>query len=196
MIMFALVPVWLLPAFSYCRGLIWFPLGLLHSQPGGKALTKCLTFVFVWRKYLKGVLVGRDGGLDESFWDDKDSVFVPGEVSSLYWGVWTWEYGRWEYAGKPWSWSSPWSSEWQELRLRIWERDDCHHTEESQHDWLYWEAVARIQIFLFCFSVVLTIKTLRWTMILLSPVAKTTFRRPVSLRCTCLCGMNILCQFC
>ena len=36
-------------------------------------------------------------------------------------------------------------------------------------------AVAGIQIFLFCFSVVLTIKTLRWTMILLSPVAKTTF---------------------
>ena len=28
---------------------------------------------------------------------------------------------------------------------------------------------------LFCFSVVLTIKALRWTMILLSPVAKTTF---------------------
>ena len=50
----------------------------------GKALTKCLTFVIDRRKYLKGVLVGRDGGLDESFWDDKDSVFVPGEVSSLY----------------------------------------------------------------------------------------------------------------
>ena len=51
--------------------------------------------------------------------------------------------------------------------------------------------------FLFCFSVVLTIKTLRWTMILLSPVAKTTFRRPVSPRCT-WCGMkiHILCQFC
>ena len=30
-------------------------------------------------KYLKGVLVGRDGGLDKSFGDDKDAVFVPGQ---------------------------------------------------------------------------------------------------------------------
>ena len=49
----------------------------------GKALTKCLTFVFGRRKYLKGVLVGRDGGLDESFGDDKDSVFVSGEESVI-----------------------------------------------------------------------------------------------------------------
>ena len=40
-----------------------------------------MTFVFDRRKYLKGVLVGRDGGLDESFGDDKDSVFVSGEES-------------------------------------------------------------------------------------------------------------------
>ena len=60
----------------------------------GKALTKCLTFVIDRRKYLKGVLVGRDGGLDESFGDDKDSVFVSGEESviilrSVNMGIWS-----------------------------------------------------------------------------------------------------------
>ena len=37
----------------------------------------CPTSTLFLVKYLKGVLVGRDGGLDESFGDDKDAVFVP-----------------------------------------------------------------------------------------------------------------------
>ena len=38
----------------------------------------CRSLTLFFGKYLKGVLVGRDGGLDESFGDDKDAVFVPG----------------------------------------------------------------------------------------------------------------------
>ena len=67
------------PASSYCQGLIWFPLGQPHFPPVKKRFNICPTLTFSLGNYLKGVLVGRDGGLDEGFGDDKDTVFVPGQ---------------------------------------------------------------------------------------------------------------------